>query len=145
MNRILSATLLSCATAPVFLLFTQPAKADTATYCYPVTRREVIQNSADHPNAYANGYSEGLQIARKGEVYKPRTAGGEFSRGFDDGYYGRPFLGQRYAVPDQVREFTTQECETYTRNRDNDDDRRYDEDRRERRYPRRRMRPRFGW
>ncbi len=143
MKRILSATLLTCATVPAFLIFTQPAKAGTETYCYPVTQREVIQNAADHPNAYANGYSEGRQRARKGDVYEPRSAGGEFSRGFDDGYYGRPFMGQTYAVPDQVREVTTQHCETYTRNRDNDDD--YDWDRRYRRRHHRSVLPRIGW
>lgn len=149
MNKIFCVTLLTLASAPTFLLFTQPAKADTSTstYCYPVVQREVIQNAADHPSAYADGYSEGRQSARKGDAYKPRSAGGEFARGFEDGYYSRPFTGQQYAVPDKVREFTTQQCDTYTRNRDNDH--RYYRDRDKRNwYPPRRQelpRPSYRW
>lgn len=136
MNKILSATLLTCATVPAIIVFSQPAKADLVTYCYPVTQREVIQNSADHPNAYADGYSEGRRSAERGDAYEPRSAGGEFARGFDDGYSGRSFTGQEYAVPDRVREYTTQQCNTYTRRRNYyspyyyDWDRGYDWDRR---------------
>jgi hypothetical protein len=149
MNKLLSATLLTFVTAPTFLLFTQTAQADTktSTYCYPVVQREVIQNAADHPTAYTNGYSEGRQSVRKGDAYKPRSAGGEFSRGFDDGYYGHPFSGQQYAVPDRVREFTTQQCETYTGNQDNDDRYYGDRDRRDWRRPMRPEMPRppYRW
>lgn len=144
MKKILSAALLTCATAPTFLLFTQPAKADTATYCYPVVQREVIQNAADHQSAYVNGYSEGRQSAWRGEAYVPRTAGGEFARGFADGYYGRPFTGQAYAVPDQVREYASQQCNTYTQDRDysdRDDDYYYGPPRRNWRRPLRPLPP----
>jgi len=125
MKGLVAATLLTCATAPASLFFTQSAYADTVTNCYPVIQTEVIQNPADHPSAYADGYSEGRQSARKGEAYQPRTVGGEFGRGFEDGYWGRGFTGQDYAVPNRVREFTAQHCDTYTTS--SDDDRRYSE------------------
>jgi len=125
MKGLVAATLLTCATAPASLFFTQSAYADTVTNCYPVIQTEVIQNPADHPSAYADGYSEGRQSARKGEAYQPRTVGGEFGRGFEDGYWGRGFTGQDYAVPNRVREFTAQHCDTYTTS--SDDNRRYSE------------------
>lgn len=122
MNKLAAATLLTLSTIPACLLFAQQAFAETRTVCYPVTQSRIIQNAADHSSAYTNGYSEGRQIARKGEAYKPRSAGGEFARGFYDGYYGRPFTGQEYAVPDKVEQYTSQECNTYTVKEDLDRD-----------------------
>ncbi len=58
----------------------------------------VNHDSANHPNAYTDGYREGRMNAQKGEKYVPRTAGGEFSRGFDDGYYRNKSTGQNLAV-----------------------------------------------
>lgn len=115
MKTILSAILLTLVTAPAILGFSQPAKADTVTYCYPVTQSSVIQNAADHPGAYADGYSEGRKSRNDGDTYTPRTAGGEFARGFEDGYYGRQFTGQEYAVSDKIERFITQQCSTYQR------------------------------
>lgn len=130
MKKIFPAVLLSLATAPAFLL-AQPAKADTYTVCQPVTQTEVIQNAADHPSAYADGYSEGRSSARKRETYQPRTVGGEFGRGFDDGYWGRSFTGQDYAVPDKIREYTNQQCNTYTTPSSDHDNRYSERDRRD--------------
>lgn len=130
MNKIVCATLAGLATVPTFLFFTQPAKADwrverKETYCYPVTTAQVHRNAADHPNAYVDGYSEGRQSARKGQQYRPRTAGGEFARGFEDGYFGRRFTGQQYAVPDKVEYFAGQQCDTRSVHSDRNRYRRY--------------------
>jgi hypothetical protein len=118
MKKIVLATLLTLTSASTFLAFTKPAQAgifvEPDIFCYPVTSREIRQNPADHPGAYADGYSEGRRSASKGESFKPRTAGGEFARGFDDGYYGRSFTGQEYNVPDKVTYNTTSDCNTYS-------------------------------
>ena len=94
MKKVLSAALLSLVTVSTPLLYPQAVKADEVIYCHPVTSDRVSQNSADHPHAYADGYREGEQSARNREAYKPRTAGGEFARGFEDGYFNRPYTGQ---------------------------------------------------
>lgn len=52
------------------------------------------RDNANHPGAYADGYREGRMNAQKGEKYVARSGGGEFSRGFDDGYYGNKSTGQ---------------------------------------------------
>jgi hypothetical protein len=114
MNRIVAATLLTLTAGSASILFTQPALADTHTVCYPVTQSQVTQDDAAHPGAYRDGYREGRESARNGEAYKPRSAGGEFARGFDDGYYGRRFSGQQYRVPNRVNYYTTQRCNTYS-------------------------------
>ncbi|WP_310429271.1 hypothetical protein [Chamaesiphon sp. VAR_48_metabat_135_sub] len=57
-----------------------------------VTR--TYHDTANHPRAYADGYGEGQMNARKGDKYAARSGGGEFSRGFDDGYFGRANTGQ---------------------------------------------------
>jgi len=119
MNIMVTTTLLALAIVPVSLVFAPSAFADTTTICYPVTQSRVVQDAADHPNAYADGYREGTQSARQGEPYKVRTVGGEFARGFDDGYYGRSFSGQSVAVPNQVEYYTTQRCNTYTTHQHN--------------------------
>ncbi|HEY9635619.1 MAG TPA: hypothetical protein V6D14_19605 [Coleofasciculaceae cyanobacterium] len=115
MKRIVAATLLTLAAVPVSLLFTEPAKAGTYSVCYPVTQPQVSRDDADHPGAYGDGYREGRASARNGDAYRPRSAGGEFSRGFEDGYYGRRFSGQQYSVPNRVDYYTTQQCNTYFR------------------------------
>lgn len=114
MNRLVTVTLLSLTAGSASILFMPPAQAETYTVCSPVTSQNIIQNPADHQGAYADGYSEGRQSAREGEAYKPRSAGGEFARGFEDGYYGRHFTGQEYAVRDKVEYYTSQQCNTYT-------------------------------
>ncbi|MDF5716979.1 MAG: hypothetical protein PUP93_24705 [Rhizonema sp. NSF051] len=65
--------------------------------CYP----DVRENSAYHPQAYADGYTQGQRRAADGDKYERRTAGGEFARGFKDGYYGKEFVGQKIVVPDR--------------------------------------------
>ncbi|WP_243146702.1 hypothetical protein [Scytonema sp. UIC 10036] len=86
----------------------------TETYCYPVIQTRVSEDPAYHPRAYADGYRQGLASAQKGEAYKPRTALGEFARGFDDGYFGKEFTGQKHSVPNQVYYEKTTECSTRT-------------------------------
>ncbi|MEA5571533.1 hypothetical protein [Calothrix sp. UHCC 0171] len=79
-------------------------------YCYPVTQWLLDQDPGYHPRAYSDGYRQGSESAKKGNAYKPRTAGGEFGRGFDDGYYGREFSGQKHIVANAYLPFTTSEC-----------------------------------
>ena len=64
-----------------------------------------VRDAANHPNAYADGYQEGVQSRANGDTYERRTAGGEFARGFKDGYYGKPYTGQskRRTVNDSVK------------------------------------------
>lgn len=121
MNKILKATLLTLAIAPSLVIFSPAARADRykpktkrTTVCRPVQQVRVIKDAADHPAAYRDGYREGQRSVRKNEAYKPRSVGGEFARGFDDGYYDHPFDGQQYAVDDRVEAYTTNQCETYT-------------------------------
>jgi hypothetical protein len=75
-----------------------------------VTNWVVDEDAAYHPQAYADGYRQGQQSAKKRNNYKPRTAGGEFARGFDDGYYGREFSGQKQTVPNEYKPYTTSQC-----------------------------------
>jgi hypothetical protein len=62
------------------------------------TRDEILSGRSDayHPQAYDDGYREGINSKAKKETYQPRTAGGEFARGVEDGYFGRANTGQRY-------------------------------------------------
>jgi len=102
---IVYAALLSIATAPPLLLFNQPAQAQRVNYCYPSSQNN---GAGNHQNAYADGYREGQQSARDRESYRPRTAGGDFDRGFYDGYYNRPYRDGRYI---------SRECDTQNDNR----------------------------
>ena len=115
MRRIVAVTVLTLTAVPASFLFAQPAKADIYSVCYPITQQQVAQDAADHPSAYRDGYREGRESARDGEAYRPRSAGGEFARGYEDGYYGRSFAGQQYVIPNRVNYYTTQQCNTYTR------------------------------
>ncbi|NWF60781.1 MAG: hypothetical protein HXY43_16375 [Fischerella sp.] len=121
MKKIMMASLVALATATGMLLNNQPAQAHRRyyyhrlypfrfNYCYPVTQWLVDEDPAYHPQAYADGYRQGRESAKKGKAYKPRTAGGEFGRGFDDGYYGRKFAGQKNIVPNEYKPYTTSEC-----------------------------------
>ncbi|MFH7027970.1 MAG: hypothetical protein ACHBN1_21865 [Heteroscytonema crispum UTEX LB 1556] len=124
MKKIITASLIALAATTGFLLNNQPAQAHRryyrdrifydrlypTRYCYPVTQWLVDEDPAYHPQAYADGYRQGKNSAKKGEAYKPRTAGGEFARGFDDGYYAREFAGQKQIVPNVVKPYTTTDC-----------------------------------
>ncbi|OKH35153.1 hypothetical protein NIES2101_37980 [Calothrix sp. HK-06] len=133
MKKIIS-TLLSLTTASVFLFNNEPAQAHRyrhpyyrdyyygdfyrhraypRRYCYPVTRWYVNQDPAYHPRAYSDGYRQGRESAKNGNSYKERTAGGEFARGFEDGFYGREFQGQKNIVANVYQPFTTSECDWY--------------------------------
>jgi hypothetical protein len=79
-------------------------------YCYPVTQYRTVRDPAYHPQAYEDGYREGANVARKSEKYEPRTVGGEFARGFDDGYEGRPLTGQRNTIADRQESYETSQC-----------------------------------
>nr|WP_238360827.1 hypothetical protein [Iningainema tapete] len=82
------------------------------TECHPVTEPYVSEDAANHPGAYSDGYRQGTASAQRGESFKPRTAGGEFARGFRDGYYGKRFAGQENEVPDRVQYRTVTKCST---------------------------------
>jgi hypothetical protein len=122
MKKIIMTSLVALATATSFLLNYQSAQAHgrygyhriypfyRSNYCYPITQWFVDQDPAYHPQAYADGYRQGRENAKKGKAYKPRTAGGEFARGFDDGYYARKFAGQKNIVPNEYRPYTTTDC-----------------------------------
>jgi hypothetical protein len=57
---------------------------------------EPTRSAAYNPTAYRDGYLEGIASKSKSETYQIRSAGGEFARGFEDGYFGRQNTGQRY-------------------------------------------------
>lgn len=127
MKKIIPASLIALAAATAFVFNHQPAQAHgryhhyyynhyypyypfSAGFCYPVTEWYVNQDPGYHPHAYSDGYRKGQKSAEQGEEYKRRTAGGEFARGFDDGYYGREFKGQKHIVANTYRPYTTSGC-----------------------------------
>ncbi|YAG08168.1 hypothetical protein NSTC731_04506 [Nostoc sp. DSM 114167] len=110
-KKIVVATLFSLIAGSTSLLFPQAAKADRVVYCHPVIDNRVLTSAANHPNAYTNGFREGQQSARNREAYKPRSAGGEFARGFQDGYLNLPYAGQENVVPKTIVQHTTQICD----------------------------------
>ena len=63
-----------------------------------IATESLDQSDAYHPQAYSDGYREGIASKAKRETYQARTAGGEFARGFEDGYFGRANSGQRYTA-----------------------------------------------
>jgi len=103
-KKIAFIALLSLTTVSISLLSSQAARADKIIYCHPVTDNQVSRNPADRPHTYADGYREGEQSFRDGVAYKPRTGGGEFARGFEDGYFNRPYTGQ------ELEQNITQKC-----------------------------------
>jgi hypothetical protein len=132
MKKIITASLVALVTTTGFLLSNPLAQAhprrfhnyyrhhyhypfyrQRISYCYPVTQWSVDEDAAYHPQAYSDGYRQGRESAREGRDYKPRTAGGEFGRGFEDGYYGRKFSGQKQVVPNVVVPYTTTNCGWY--------------------------------
>jgi hypothetical protein len=134
MKKIISASLVVLAATSGFLHGQQPVQAhgrynynyrgypyyrrypypiEPARYCYPTTQWQVNEDPGYHPHAYSDGYRQGQSSAKKGDNYNPRTAGGEFARGFDDGYYGKEFAGQKNIVQNVVRPYTTTECSLY--------------------------------
>ncbi|NEO72394.1 hypothetical protein [Moorena sp. SIO3H5] len=113
MKKIGSTTLLIFATLSGLLLFPSEVKADRIRYCYRVPRYYVEKDAANHREAYDDGYKEGRRDARRGIAYEERSAGGEFSRGYRHGYYGRRYRGQRRQVADRRNYYNTRECRTY--------------------------------
>jgi hypothetical protein len=126
MKKVITASLVTVATTAGFLLNNRPVQAHYPFYnsypfhriypaapCYPYTEWLVRQDPGDHPQAYSDGYRQGRESAQKNEKYKPRTAGGEFARGFADGYYGKPFTGQRIIVADRYQPYVTSNCGWY--------------------------------
>jgi hypothetical protein len=134
MKKIIYASLVVLTATTGFLLNNQPVQAhgrynynygrypyyrrypypiEPARYCFPTTQWQVNEDPGYHPHAYSDGYRQGQSSAKKGDKYKPRTAGGEFSRGFDDGYYGKEFAGQKNIVQNVIRPYTTTECSLY--------------------------------
>ncbi|MBV8882812.1 MAG: hypothetical protein JO235_02250 [Chroococcidiopsidaceae cyanobacterium CP_BM_RX_35] len=109
MKKIVAA-LLSLVAGSTALLCPQAAKADQVVDCHPITENQASRNSADNARAYAYGYREGEQSFRDGVPYKPRTAGGEFARGFEDGYFNRPYASQGDVGSNTFVQSTTQDC-----------------------------------
>jgi hypothetical protein len=72
-----------------------------------------LQDPGSHPQAYDDGYREGAATARDKKPFEPRSAGGEFARGFEDGYYGRTYAGQQNVVPNRTDTYTNNQCRTY--------------------------------
>ncbi|MBV8882813.1 MAG: hypothetical protein JO235_02255 [Chroococcidiopsidaceae cyanobacterium CP_BM_RX_35] len=97
MKKLVLCAVLGLATVSTCLLSSRAAKADVVINGDYVNSTQAINNSwaADHPDAYAQGYRQGEQSDREGKPYQPRTAGGEFARGFEDGYFNRPYTGQK--------------------------------------------------
>jgi len=93
-----------------------PALAGQYQHCYPVTQYRMVRDPGYHPQAYEDGYREGVNAIQQGEQYEPRSSGGEFARGFDDGYYGRPRAEQRHTIPDHQEAYQTNQCRTYSYN-----------------------------
>jgi len=113
MKRLVAASIVVLSSAPVYFLFTPPASAsEVVTVCKPVTSTNIVRNGAAHAAAYEDGFGEGRQSASRGETYERRSVGGEFARGFEDGYFGRRFTGQEYVVRDRVQTYTTQQCQS---------------------------------
>ena len=100
MKKLVLAALLGLATVSTSLISPQAVKADEVTSGNYVTGSQAAKDywAADHPNAYADGFRQGEQSARDGKAYRPRTAGGEFARGFEDGYFNRPYTGQKVVI-----------------------------------------------
>ena len=72
-------------------------REDIEATCQPDLQEIYVPKSdAYHANAYSDGYREGTASKAKSETYRARSAGGEFARGFEDGYFGRRNTGQRY-------------------------------------------------
>ncbi|MBD2775446.1 hypothetical protein [Iningainema tapete] len=128
MKKIIPILLVALATTTGFLLNTQPVEAHGRYYrkhyyrryypfparsCFPVTQWYLKEDPGYHPQAYSDGYRQGRESAKDGDKYKPRTAGGEFARGFDDGYYGRKFAGQRQIVANTYVPYTSSDCGWY--------------------------------
>jgi hypothetical protein len=119
MKRLV-ASIVVLSSAPVYFLLTPVASAsEVVTVCKPVTSTNIVRDAAAHVGAYEDGFGEGRLSASRGETYKPRSVGGEFARGFDDGYSGRRFTGQEYAVRDRVESYTTQQCQNVQTNNTN--------------------------
>jgi hypothetical protein len=100
MKKLVLAALLGLATVSTSLVSPQAVKADEVIDGSYVNSSQVNKDyyAANHPRAYADGYRQGQQSFRDRETYKPRTAGGEFARGFEDGYFNRPYTGQKVVV-----------------------------------------------
>ena len=119
MKRFVATTVV-LSSAPVYFLFTSVASAsEVVTVCKPVTSTNVVKDAAAHAGAYEDGFGEGRLSASRGETYKPRSVGGEFARGFEDGYFGRRFTGQEYVIRDRVQSYTTQQCQSVQTNNTN--------------------------
>jgi len=112
-KSILSAAAIAAATLSLTLTISVPARAENYTYCADVEQVRVIKDDGNHPNAYDDGYREGTQSAQNGDEYEPRSVGGEFARGFEEGYYGRPYAGQQNVVPTRQERYTNHQCRTY--------------------------------
>ncbi|PSF36062.1 hypothetical protein C7H19_15075 [Aphanothece hegewaldii CCALA 016] len=71
--------------------------------CYneAFSRTVMVKDSANHQKAYDHGYYEGKRERIEGKKYEHRTAGGEFARGYEDGFFDRNYAGQATVVSDR--------------------------------------------
>lgn len=104
---------LSCM-ATLGMLFSLVAQASERQQCYYPKQYQTFRAPGYHPNAYDDGYREGTETARRGEAYQPRSSGGEFGRGFQEGYYHQPYTGQRNIVRDRRQAYATMQCRTFS-------------------------------
>jgi hypothetical protein len=107
-------SLLPLLLAPALAFFPKLAQAAQYQHCYYSQKVRIIQDSGNHSNAYDDGYREGAEAARRGDAYEARSVGGEFARGFEDGYHNRPYTGQQNVVPDRTETYQTRECRNYS-------------------------------
>jgi hypothetical protein len=66
---------------------------------------------ANHYRAYTDGYEEG-QAAHIAKIpFEERVAGGEFARGFRDGYYAQPYSSSKSSVDLGITFKYIQQCD----------------------------------
>ncbi|MGL5035881.1 MAG: hypothetical protein ACRC6M_19005 [Microcystaceae cyanobacterium] len=95
------------------LLIPTQTLAAQFNYCYPIQQMRTISDPGYHPNAYDDGYREGIAEARDNKPFAVRTAGGEFAKGYEDGYNGRSYVGQQKTLPDRRESYQSQKCRNY--------------------------------
>ena len=98
------------------LLLPTRVLAGQLNYCYPIQETRVVSDPGYHPQAYDDGYREGVAEARANAPFEIRTAGGEFARGYEDGYNGRSYAGQKKVLPDRREAYRSQKCRNYSYN-----------------------------
>ncbi len=86
MKRIIASTLIILTIGSTFILYKEKAQAQAN--CWTPSKDD---DPANHSEAYSDGYRQGVESAQKREKYRPRVVGGEFARGFKEGYDDSPY------------------------------------------------------